>query len=161
MYFSCIFVVFLLQKRSLLVTLLKTDLPLVKNVFQLIIKTILIPSGLMAATAASAAGSGIHKEVLGSGRTTLKISNKEIEDVMKIVKSLDDSGLFTKGAIQTTENETKWQKGSFFGMLSGTLGENLVGNMQAGKSIVREGYGNKEKGVKQGMKWRELFIALQ
>ena len=103
-----------------------------KNVFQLIIKTILIPSGLMAATAASAAGSGIHKEVLGSGRTTLKISNKEIEEVMKIVKSFDDSGLFTKGAIQTTENETKWQKGSFFGMLSGTLGENLVGNMQAG-----------------------------
>ena len=115
----------------------------------------------MAATAASAASSGIHKEVLGSGRTTLKISNKEIEEVMKIVKSFDDSGLFTKGAIQTTENETKWQKGSFFGMLSGTLGENLVGNMQAGKSIVREGYGNKEKGVKQGMKWQELFIALQ
>ena len=70
-----------------------------KNLFQLIIKTILIPSGLTAAIAASAAGSGIHKEVLGSGRTTLKISNKEIEDVMKIVKSLDHSGLFTEGAI--------------------------------------------------------------
>ena len=46
-------------------------------------------------------------------------------------------------------------------MLSGTLGANLVGNMQAGKSIVREGYGNKEKGVKQGIKWQELFVAPQ
>ena len=79
--------------------LLKTGLPLIKNVIKLLIKSFLIPLGLTAA--ASAADAGIHKKILGSGNnnntTTLIISNNEIEDIIKMVKSLKDSGLFLKG----------------------------------------------------------------
>ena len=66
--------------------LLRTGLPLMKNVLQLIAKSVLIPLGLTAA--ASAAGdSGIHKKILRSGSATLIISNEEMEDIMKIFKS--------------------------------------------------------------------------
>ena len=62
-------------------------------------KSILIPLGLTAA--ASAADAGIHKKILGSGNnqpslTKLIISNDEIEDIIKIVKSLKDSGLLAE-----------------------------------------------------------------
>ena len=62
-------------------------------------KSVLIPLGLTAAV--SAADLGIHKKFLGSGNmTTLIISNDEIEDITKIVKSLEDSGLLLKGVIK-------------------------------------------------------------
>ena len=77
----------------LLGPLLKTLLPLIKNVIKPLAKSVLIPLGLTAA--ASAADVGIHKKLLGSGHrpfsTTLIISNDEMEDVIKIVKSLEDS----------------------------------------------------------------------
>ena len=77
---------------KLLRPLLKTGLPLMKNVITPLAKSVLIPLGLTAA--ASAADAGIHKKILGSsGHTTLIISNKEMEDFIKIVKSLEDSGL--------------------------------------------------------------------
>ena len=85
--------------------LLKTELPLIKNVIKPLAKSVLIPLGLTAA--ASAADAGIHKKILGSGRhsshnnTTLIISNNEIEDIIKIVKSLEDSGLLLKGVTET------------------------------------------------------------
>ena len=79
----------------LLGSLLKTRLSLMKNVIKLLAKSVLIPLGLTAA--ALAAFAGIHKKMLGSGTTTLVISNDEMEDVMKIVKSLEDSGLLIKG----------------------------------------------------------------
>ena len=65
--------------------LLKTGLPLIKNVIAPLAKSVLIPLGL---TAAAAADAGIHKEILGSGNTTLIISNKDMDDLIKIVKSL-------------------------------------------------------------------------
>ena len=70
-------------------------------------KSVLIPLGLTAA--ASGADAGIHKNILGSGynNTTLIISNYEIEDIIKIVKSLQDSGLLLKGVIETVQNEVK------------------------------------------------------
>ena len=75
----------------LLGPLLKTGLPLIKNVIKPLAKSVLIPLGLTAA--ASVADAGIHKKILGSGNmTTLIISNDEIEDITKIVKSLEDSG---------------------------------------------------------------------
>ena len=75
----------------LLGPLLKTGLPLIKNVIKPLAKSVLIPLGL---TAASAADAGMHKKILGSGNTTtLIISNDEIKDIIKIVKSLDDSDL--------------------------------------------------------------------
>ena len=76
----------------LLGPLLKTVLPLIKNVIKPLAKSILVPLGLTAAT--SAADAGMHKKVLESGNTTtLIISNNRIEDIIKIVKSLEDSGL--------------------------------------------------------------------
>ena len=76
------------------------------------------------------------------------ISNEEINDIMKIVQALEDSNILLKGVAKTIENETKEQKGGFLNMLLGTLGASLLGNMLAGKGIVRAGSGNKKgKGV--------------
>ena len=76
----------------LLGPLLKTGLPLISNVIKPLAKRVLIPLGLT--TAASAADAGIHKKVLGSGNmTTQIISNDEMGDIIKIVKSLDNSSL--------------------------------------------------------------------
>ena len=79
--------------------LLRTGLPLIKNAIETLAKSILIPLGLTAA--ASAADDGIHKKILGSGNTTLIISNNEIKNIIKIVKSLKDSGLLLKGVTET------------------------------------------------------------
>ena len=57
--------------------------------------------------------------------TTLIISNNEIEDIIKIVKSLEDPGLLLKGVTETVQNEVKEQKGGFLIMLLGTLGASL------------------------------------
>ena len=69
--------------------------------------------------------------------TTLIISNDEIHDIIKIVKSLEDSGLLLKGVTETVQNEVKEQKGGFLSMLLGALGASLLGNILAGKGINR------------------------
>ena len=92
----------------LLGVLLKTRLPLIKNVINPLAKDVLITLGLTAA--ASAADAGIHKKILGSGNTTLIISNDEMKDIIKIVKSLEDSGLFLEGFSEIIHNEAKEQK---------------------------------------------------
>ena len=130
--------------------LLKTGLPLMKNVITLLAKSVLIPLGLTAA--ASVADSGIHKKISGSSKqnntTTLIISNDEMEDIIKIVKSLEDSGLLLKGVSETIQNEAKEQKRGFLSMLLGNLGAILLGNILVGKGIVRAGYENKKgKGI--------------
>ena len=68
----------------LLGPLRKTGLPLIKTVIKPLAKSVLIPLGLIAA--ASAADAGIHTKILGSRRTTLIISNEEMNDIMKIVQ---------------------------------------------------------------------------
>ena len=100
----------------LLGPLQKTGLPLIKNVIKPSAKSVLIPLGLTAA--ASAADAGIHKKILGSGHnnTTLIISNDEIEDIIKIGKSLEDCGLLLKGITETVQNEIKEQKREFLSM---------------------------------------------
>ena len=80
------------------------------------------------------------KKILGSGNTLI-ISNKDIEDLIKIVKSLEDSGLLLKGVIESAQNEVTEQKGRFLSMLLGTLGASLLGNLLAGKGINRAGEG--------------------
>ena len=100
---------------KLLGPLLKIGLPLIKNVITPLAKSVLIPLGLTAA--ASAADAGIHEKVLGSGNTTLIISNKDMEDLIKIVKSLKDSGLLLKGVTESVQNEVKEQKGGFLSTL--------------------------------------------
>ena len=104
---------------KLLGPLLKTGLPLIKNVITPLAKNVLIPLGLT--TAALAADAEIHKKILRSGNATLIISNKDMEDLVKIVKSLEDSGLLLKGVTESVQNEVKEQKGGFLSMLLGTL----------------------------------------
>ena len=126
----------------LLGPLLKTGLLLIKNVIKPLANSILIPLGLTAES--SAADAGIHKKILGSGTTALMVSNEEMNDIMKIVQALEDSNILLKGVTKTIKNETKDQKGGFLSMLLGTLGASLLGNLLAGKEIVRAGSGNKK-----------------
>ena len=78
----------------------------------------------------------------------LIISNKEMNDMMKIVQALEDSNILLTGVTITIKNETKKQKGGFLNMLLGTLGTSLLGNLLSGKGIVRASSGNKKgKGV--------------
>ena len=71
-----------------------------------------------------------------------------MNDIMKIVRALEDFDIFLKRVTETIKNETKEQKEGFFGMLLCTLGASLSGNMLAGKGIVRTGSGNKKgKGI--------------
>ena len=83
---------------KLLGRLLKTELPLMKSVIKPLAKSVLVP--LRLTVAASAADAGIHKKISGSGQpnnTILIISNDEMDDILKIVKSLENSGvLFIK-----------------------------------------------------------------
>ena len=99
----------------LLGPLLKTGLPLIKNVIKPLAKTVLIPLGLTAA--ASTKDSGIHKKILGSGNrpssTRLIISNDEMEDIIKTVEYLEDSGLLLKGVSETVQNKAKEKKDDF------------------------------------------------
>ena len=132
----------------LLDPLLKTGSPLIKNVIKPLAKSVFIPLGLTAA--ASAADAGIHKKILGSGNTTtLIISNDEMEDIIKKVNSLEDSGSLLRGVTETVQNEVKELKGGFLSMLLGTLGASLSGNLLTGRAIItawegitRAGYGS-------------------
>ena len=67
---------------------------------------------------------------------------------MEIAQTLEDSNILLKGVTKTIKNETKEQKEGFWGMLLGTLEASLLGNMSAGKGIVRASSGNKKgKGI--------------
>ena len=74
-----------------------------------------------------------------SGFTTLIIFNEELEDIIKIVNSLEESGLLIKRVDETIENEEKEQKGGFLGMSLGTLRDSLLGNLLTGKGTIRAG----------------------
>ena len=116
-----------------------------KRVIQPLAKSVLIPLGLTAA--ASAADAGIDKKLLGSGHNaTLIISNDEMNDILKIVKSLENSGLLLEGVSKTTKNEAKEQKGGFLSMLLGALGASLLENMLAGKGVITTGEGTARVG---------------
>ena len=113
--------------------LLRTRLSLMKSVMKPLVKFVLVPVGLT--VAASAEDAGIHKKVLGSGHNTiLIISNDEMEDILKTVRSLEDSGLLLKGVRETVQNEAKEQNGGFLSMLLGTLCASLLGDMLFGKN---------------------------
>ena len=117
---------------------MKVAVPLAKNILALL--------GITAA--ASVIDAGIPKKIHGSGTATLIIWNEEINDIMKTVQALEDFDILLKGVTKTTKNETKEQKGGFLSMLLGTLGTSLLGNLLAGKGIVRAGSGNKKgKGI--------------
>ena len=117
--------------------MLKKGLPLMKSIITPLAKSVLIPLGLTAA--ASAADAGIGKKILGSGNTTLIISNKDMDDLIKIVKSLEDSGLLLNAVTESVQNEVKEQKGGFLSMLLETLRAILLGNLPTGKGVNKKG----------------------
>ena len=93
-------------RGRLLDPLLKTGLPLLKSVIK--------PLGMLGLTAAaSATDAAINKKILGSGTTTLIISNDEMKDILKIVKSLEDSGILLKGVSETIKDEAIEKKEAF------------------------------------------------
>ena len=142
--------------------LLENGLPLIKSVIKPLAKSVLIPLGLTAA--ASAADAGIHKKILESGsannNTILIISNDEMDDISKIVKSLEDSEVLLKGVSETIQNEAKEQRGGFLSMLLGTLGASLLGDLLAknlsGKGVIRADEGTIRAG--EGSKRPSLKI---
>ena len=111
---------------------MKAALPLAKSV--------LPPLGLTAAM--SAIDGSIQKKIHGSG-VKLIIEQEDMNDIMKIIEALENSGILLKGVSKTIENETKEQRGAFLNMLLGTLGASLLGHLLAGgKAIMRAGEGN-------------------
>ena len=78
------------------------------------------------------------------------------ENVLKIVKSLEDSGLLLKGVSETVQHEAKEQRGGFLSMLLNTLGASLLGDILSGKGVIRAGegtiragYGSKRPSLKK------------
>ena len=114
-----------------------------KNTFKPLADSVLIPFGLTATTA-SAADARIYKKILGSGHpldspsqnTTQVISNDKMENIIKRVESLEDSGLLLKWVSETIQNDVKKQKEGFLSILQGTLQASLLGNILAGKVIL-------------------------
>ena len=97
--------------------------------------------------------------MLGSGATTLIISNDEMDDILKIVKSLENSGVLLKGVSETIQHEAKEKREGFLSMLLGTLGDSLLGDMlskglsgkgiiRAGEGTIRAGYGSEGSSLK-------------
>ena len=105
---------------------MKKDLkPLAKSLFT--------PLGLT--EAASATDAAIQKKIFGSGMSTFIISSEEMDDIMKIFKSLKECSLLIKGVSETIKNEAKEQKGGFPSMFLGTLYASLLGNLLTGKGV--------------------------
>ena len=130
---------------------LKFLMPLLKSVLPLL-KSVVKPLDMLSLTAAaSAADAAINKKILGSrNHTTLIISNDDMQDLLKIVKSLEDDGI-----TETVQNEVKEQKGGFLSMLIGTEGASLLGDLliknlsgrgviRAREGTIRAGYGSKK-----------------
>ena len=102
----------------------------------------------------------LKKKDACSGKTTLIISNDEMDGILKIVKSLENSGVLLNGVSETIHHEAKEQRGGFLSMLLGTLGTSLLGDVlskglsgkgviRAGDGTIRVGYGSKGSSLKK------------
>ena len=109
---------------------MKVAMPLAKNV--------LTPLGLTAAM--SAIDGSIQEKIHGSG-VKLIIEQEDMNDIIKIIESLENSGILLKVVTKAIENETNEQRGGVLSMLFGTLGTSLLGNLLTGKGMVRVGEG--------------------
>ena len=139
--------------------LIKLAGPLMKVVMPLA-KSVLAPLGLTAAM--SAFDGGIQKKMRGDG-IKLIIEQEDMNDIMKIIEALENSGILLKGVTKTIENETKEERGGFLSMLLGTLGASLLGNLlSGGKGIVRAGEGvvRAGEGVKKKTKFTVTFSSI-
>ena len=123
--------------------LMKVAMPLAKN-------------GLAPLSLTVAIDGSIQKKIHGSG-VKLIIEQNDMNDIIKIIETLENSGILLKGVTKTIENETKEQRGGFLSILLGTLGASLLGNlltgkgmMRAGEGIVRAGEGGSEQSQSRG-----------
>ena len=144
---------------------MKVAMPLAKNV--------LAPLGLTAVM--SAIDGSLQKKIHGSGAAKdagvkLIIGQEDMNNIMKIIEALENSGILLKGVSKTIENEAKEQRGGFLGMLLGTLGASLLGNfstggkgkMRVGDGIVRAGDGRVRaaEGSKKNPEFTITFLSI-
>ena len=123
--------------------------PLMKVAMNVLAINVLAPLGLTAAM--SSIDGGIQKNIRGQG-IKLIIEQEDMNDIIKIIEALENSGILLKGVSKTIENETKEQRGGFLSMLLGTLGASLLGNLLSGKGIMRAGEGIVRAGEGSGSK---------
>ena len=83
----------------------------------------------------------VLKKIHGSG-VKLIIEQEDMNDIIKIIEALENSGILLKGVTKTIENETTKQRGGFLSMLLGTLGASLLGNLLTGKGMMKAGEGS-------------------
>ena len=124
------------------------------NVAMPLVKNALAPLGLTAAM--SAIDGGIQKRMRGEG-IRLIIEQEDMNDIIKIIEALENSGILLKGVSKTIENETKEQRGGFLSMLLGTLGASLLNNLLSGKGMMRAGEGIVRAGEGSGSKKKTKF----
>ena len=129
------------------------------KVVMLLARNVLAPLGLTAAM--SAIDGSTQKKIHGSGATIgagikLIIKQEDMNDIIKIIEALQNSGILLKGITKTIENETKEQRGGF---LLGTLGASLLGNLLTGKGVMRAGEGivRAGEGAKKNPKFAVTF----
>ena len=115
--------------------LLKPGLPLMKNILKPLAKSVLIPLGLTAVALATVAA--IYKKMFGSGTTTLIISKKEMNDILKIIKSFEESGLLIKRVIVLLQLKMKQKnKRRISGNVIRRFSARLLENLLTGKETV-------------------------
>ena len=117
--------------------LMTAGLPIMKTVLTPLTKSVFLSVGFAAGI--SAADVATENKIYTSGITGLMISKEETEDIMKIVESLEESGLLIKGISETNENKAKEQKGGFLPILLGTLAASILGNALIGRGVIRAG----------------------
>lgn len=122
-------------------TLSKFLVPLAQNVL-----------GPLGITAASAIDGAIQNKMHGRGilnndnddndyDISISIKEKELKDILKIMKSLEENGVFTEGISDTVKQKVNKQKGGLLSLLLGTLASSILGNILSGKGWCRSGYG--------------------
>ena len=108
---------------------------LIGNILNPSAKSVLIP--LVLTAMASAVVAAIYKKMFRSGFKTLVISNEEMNHVMKIVKSLEESRLLIKGVSKKIKNKVEEQKGGFLEMFLGTSDASLLENLLTGEVTIK------------------------
>ena len=114
-------------------------MPLLRNVLKSLAKSILITLRLTAAVSATTDAAAIHEGFSGSS-TTIS-SSEDLNDIMNLIKSLEESGLLIKRVSKKIKNKPKEARGEFLRMLLGILGAILLGNLLKDKGTIRTGEG--------------------
>ena len=114
-----------------------------------LLKSVIKPLGMLGLTAA-ATDAAINKIILGSGsHTMLIISNNDMQNLLKMVKLLEDSGILLDGITETVKNKVKEQKDGFISMPLGTLRASWLGDLLT-KNLFRRGVITAAEGTTRG-----------